>query len=150
MADSPEREGSEGSELRRRVAELGEEVAELRRLIEEHLGEPGPAPVGLSLPPGFKLSGNRFRKASALREELFDALVECGWNKSEVARRLGITRVSVWRRMKQLGLPLEPPVDEGKRVQAPGPQADASEEGEPIDEDFAEPGRSESFDASWD
>ncbi|MBN2312002.1 MAG: sigma 54-interacting transcriptional regulator [Candidatus Hydrogenedentes bacterium] len=49
------------------------------------------------------------RRRPATAEELLRLLAECDWNKAEVARRLGITRTSVWRRMKALGLPLEPP-----------------------------------------
>lgn len=41
------------------------------------------------------------------RDEMLALLNECGWNKAEVGRRLGITRTHVWRRMKQLGIPLE-------------------------------------------
>ena len=44
----------------------------------------------------------------ATREELVALLSACGWNKAEVARRLGITRTHVWRRMVQLGIPLRP------------------------------------------
>ena len=42
------------------------------------------------------------------REDLLALLQECRWNKAEVARRLGIARTSVWRRMKKLGIPMEP------------------------------------------
>ncbi|NIA13276.1 MAG: PAS domain S-box protein [Nitrospiraceae bacterium] len=41
------------------------------------------------------------------REELIALLDECAWNKAEAARRLGLTRTSVWRRMKKLGIPLD-------------------------------------------
>lgn len=55
--------------------------------------------------PAVRRPGRRQRTS---REELLHLLEECGWNKAEVARRLGITRTSVWRRMRKLGLPLQP------------------------------------------
>jgi transcriptional regulator of acetoin/glycerol metabolism len=36
-------------------------------------------------------------------------LKTCGWNKAEVARRLGLNRATVWRKMKQWGIPLDDP-----------------------------------------
>jgi len=30
----------------------------------------------------------------------------CGWNKAEAARRLGLNRATVWRKMKQWSIPL--------------------------------------------
>ncbi|HEO70681.1 MAG TPA: PAS domain-containing protein [Candidatus Hydrogenedentes bacterium] len=49
------------------------------------------------------------RSRSVHRERLLELLEACDWNKAEVARRLGIARTSVWRRMKKLKVPLEPP-----------------------------------------
>ncbi|MCL4217663.1 MAG: sigma 54-interacting transcriptional regulator [Candidatus Hydrogenedentes bacterium] len=46
-------------------------------------------------------------KRGASRDEILALLTECAWNKAEVARRLGITRTSVWRRMKALSIPLD-------------------------------------------
>jgi two-component system response regulator HydG len=43
------------------------------------------------------------------RERLLAALKTCGWNKAEVARRLGLNRATVWRKMKQWGIPLDDP-----------------------------------------
>ncbi|MBI5095287.1 MAG: sigma 54-interacting transcriptional regulator [Candidatus Hydrogenedentes bacterium] len=42
------------------------------------------------------------------KDELVTLLNESGWNKAEAARRLGITRTHLWRRMTQLGIPLNP------------------------------------------
>ena len=42
------------------------------------------------------------------REKVMNALVVSDWNRSEAARRLGIERTTVWRRMKQWGI--QPPV----------------------------------------
>ncbi|MFW5996837.1 MAG: sigma-54 interaction domain-containing protein [Lentisphaeria bacterium] len=37
-------------------------------------------------------------------EQLRKTLEECGWNRSEAARSLGVNRTTVWRKMKQWGL----------------------------------------------
>jgi two-component system, NtrC family, response regulator HydG len=42
------------------------------------------------------------------RDRLEALLRETGWNKAEVARRLGVDRTTVWRRMKIWGIPLQP------------------------------------------
>lgn len=141
MADSSERE----------LAQLRAEVAELRKLVEERLSETRQPPESVpTLPPGFKISGNRYRKASALRRELLETLLECGWNKSEVARRLGITRVSVWRRMKQLGLPLEPPVDEQEATEPRRIEAAPPGSAETPDVEAPTPPSPSTFDVSFD
>jgi PAS domain S-box-containing protein len=38
------------------------------------------------------------------KEEMIKILNDCGWNKAEVARRLGVERSTVWRRMKKWGI----------------------------------------------
>ncbi|MCK5806242.1 MAG: sigma 54-interacting transcriptional regulator [Lentisphaeria bacterium] len=38
------------------------------------------------------------------REEFLSVLRQCGWNQSEVARRLGIDRTTVWRKIKRWNL----------------------------------------------
>ncbi len=47
-------------------------------------------------------------RRAATKEDLLALLNDCKWNKAEVARRIGITRTQVWRRMIQLGIPLKP------------------------------------------
>jgi len=42
-------------------------------------------------------------------EHLIAVLKACRWNKSEAARKLGLERTTVWRKMKQWGIPLTPP-----------------------------------------
>jgi len=49
-------------------------------------------------------------RRTATKEEIVTLLKECNWNKAEVARRLGITRTQVWRRMVQLGIPMSPDI----------------------------------------
>jgi two-component system, NtrC family, response regulator HydG len=75
---------------------------EIRRVELHHTICPAddePAPSNQVAPPR--------RKGPATRQELLALLEGCDWNKAEVGRRLGITRTSVWRRMKKLGIPLE-------------------------------------------
>jgi two-component system response regulator HydG len=47
------------------------------------------------------------------REQLVATLQSCGWQKAEAARRLGVNRATIWRKMKQWGIPMEPPEPEG-------------------------------------
>ncbi len=44
-----------------------------------------------------------------VREKLFDILKECDWNKAEVARRVGMSRASIWKYMKKWDIPLKKP-----------------------------------------
>jgi len=44
-----------------------------------------------------------------VREKLFDLLKECDWNKAEVARRVGMSRASIWKYMKKWDIPLKKP-----------------------------------------
>jgi transcriptional regulator of acetoin/glycerol metabolism len=43
------------------------------------------------------------------REKLLELLDECGWNKAEVARRVGLSRTAIWKYMKKWDIPLQPP-----------------------------------------
>lgn len=146
------------SELRSEIDELKAlkgEVLTLRSLVE---GVPGASAIPTTtadLPPAFQLSSQRYQKAEGRRKELLDMLIECRWNKSEVARRMGITRVSVWRRMKQLGLPLEAPESDRARVVAPvektaASRADASKPSAPKTAPRPVRRRPQSIDLSWD
>ena len=38
------------------------------------------------------------------RERIIQALNETGWNRAEVARRLGLSRVTLWRKIRQYGI----------------------------------------------
>lgn len=40
------------------------------------------------------------------REQLIATLEICRWNKAEAARRLGVNRATIWRKMKQWSIPL--------------------------------------------
>jgi len=54
------------------------------------------------------------RAGAQTREQLVAALKTCGWNKAEAARRLGLNRATVWRKMKQWGIPLDDPESKGR------------------------------------
>jgi len=43
------------------------------------------------------------------REGLLDTLEACGWNKAEVARRVGLSRTAIWKYMRKWDIPLKPP-----------------------------------------
>jgi len=47
------------------------------------------------------------------REMLVTTLRACHWNKAEAARRLGLDRATIWRKMKQWNIPLKLSADAG-------------------------------------
>ncbi len=91
----------------------GEEIdlGHLPREIREP-ARPDFPPAAAGAAPG------RGRGRGAITAEgLTRLLAECGWNKAEAARRLGVSRTAVWQRMRQWKIPLQP---EGGRAPAPG------------------------------
>jgi len=48
------------------------------------------------------------KRGSISRTQLIEILTQCDWNKAEAARRLGLDRTSIWRRMRKLGIPMSP------------------------------------------
>lgn len=44
-----------------------------------------------------------------VRETLLVLLKECEWNKAEVARRVGLSRASIWKYMKKWNIPIKKP-----------------------------------------
>jgi PAS domain S-box-containing protein len=42
------------------------------------------------------------------KQVLLELLDQCQWNKAEVARRVGLSRTSIWQYMKKWGIPLRP------------------------------------------
>jgi len=42
------------------------------------------------------------------REKLIELLHDSGWNKAEVARRVKLSRASIWKYMKKWDIPLQP------------------------------------------
>ena len=56
----------------------------------------------------YKPSQNALLRRKKLdREKLLDLLKGCDWNKAEVARRLGLSRASIWKYMKKWDIPLK-------------------------------------------
>jgi PAS domain S-box-containing protein len=43
------------------------------------------------------------------RQELWQLLVDCDWNKAEAARHLGVSRTAIWKYMKKWNIPLQKP-----------------------------------------
>jgi transcriptional regulator with PAS, ATPase and Fis domain len=77
----------------------GAGILELAHLPEE-LRRPAPSPRG---PPGSAIAARRGSRAGALpAEEILAALERSGGNRAEAARRLGISRVTLWKRLKAL------------------------------------------------
>ena len=78
----------------------------------------------LDLPEEVRRSGHNYayfespsvlKKASWLKrklthETLFALLKECDWNKAEVARRVGLSRASIWKYMKKWNIPNKKPL----------------------------------------
>jgi len=53
-----------------------------------------------------KTAGKAFLHRKKLdQEKLLHLLKECDWNKAEVARRVGLSRASIWKYMKKWGIP---------------------------------------------
>jgi two-component system response regulator HydG len=46
--------------------------------------------------------------AAITRDQLVKMLESCHWKKAEAARRLGLDRTTIWRKMKQWRIPMEP------------------------------------------
>jgi len=57
---------------------------------------------GAAAAPGARTPGERTAGTDA--DRLRDALARCGGNRTEAAARLGVSRVTLWRRMKQLDI----------------------------------------------
>jgi DNA-binding NtrC family response regulator len=90
--------GSESEVLLHAVLHLGQQVRELRRLVEERL----PAPVAEE---SMALRAPSTSMADAERRAIETALFETGGNRREAARRLGIGERTLYRKIKAYGLP---------------------------------------------
>ena len=62
-------------------------------------------PVGEETPPYHQRPARPVH--SLTREKLIDLLKESHWNKAEVARRVGLSRASIWKYMKKWDIPLQ-------------------------------------------
>jgi two-component system, NtrC family, response regulator HydG len=52
------------------------------------------------------------RRRKPTKRQLVVWLEAMAWNKAEVARRTGLSRTSIWKYMKEYGIPLKPPEDD--------------------------------------
>jgi PAS domain S-box-containing protein len=57
---------------------------------------------GAAIPRGRGSFGEKAANLEA--DRIRESLVRSGWNRTEAAARLGVSRVTLWRRMKQLGI----------------------------------------------
>ncbi|WP_319584345.1 sigma 54-interacting transcriptional regulator [uncultured Pseudodesulfovibrio sp.] len=78
------------------------ELRHIRKDLVDHIRNviPEPAPVPIA-EPGFPLS---FMPRKPGRDDILAVLHECGGNKVQAARRLGIHRATLYRKLKALGL----------------------------------------------
>ena len=74
----------------------GEGAIEVEHLPEELRAASSAAPAGPE--------GGAVGAAGLDRDKVAAALAACGWNRAEAARRLGVSRVTLWKRLKQYGL----------------------------------------------
>jgi transcriptional regulator of acetoin/glycerol metabolism len=65
-------------------------------------------------PSHVQLASKTSRKLSTgdMRQELIQALQAAGGNKSEAARRLGISRVTLWKRIKKFDIQVDKQIRE--------------------------------------
>jgi transcriptional regulator with PAS, ATPase and Fis domain len=59
--------------------------------------------------PYTALKKSHVRSGSLTRETLLVLLNECDWNKAEVARKVGLSRASIWKYMKKYSIPNKKP-----------------------------------------
>ncbi|MBC7359737.1 MAG: sigma 54-interacting transcriptional regulator [Desulfacinum sp.] len=78
-------------------------------LVQELVGRLGASPPPEPAPreeTSSLRSAAEAQKLQAERRLIEKALSECRWNRSLAARKLGISRTTLWRKAKQLGIPL--------------------------------------------
>jgi len=55
-------------------------------------------------------SPHHFSNTRLSRDLLIEILGDCGWNKAEAGRRLGVSRTAIWKYMKKWDIPLKGPI----------------------------------------
>jgi two-component system response regulator HydG len=58
--------------------------------------------------PSFESFHQPRRRNHLSKSHLESLLLECDWNKAEVARRVGLSRTAIWKYMKKWDIPLKP------------------------------------------
>ncbi len=59
------------------------------------------------LPEDSRIPGKALPVSDADRERLLQALRETGGNQTRAARKLGVSRVTVWKKIRKYGIDLE-------------------------------------------
>jgi len=96
LTDHP-RFASDKEVLLHAVLHLGQEIRELKRLIEDRLPPPEDVEPAAFRPPSTSI-------ADAERRAIENALIETDGNRREAARRLGIGERTLYRKIKEYGL----------------------------------------------
>ena len=95
------------------VRELENAVEYAFIVCQENSITPQDLPEEVRNPPAGHPTGSAPASLPRLRgqmpgpTQLRQLLTDCGWNKAEAARRLGISRTAVWKWMRKSGIPLQ-------------------------------------------
>ena len=73
--------------------------------------DPVPAPVSVQADPAPVFPSGGGRMEALEKQAILSALAECGYNQTEAARRLGMGRTTLYRKMKKFGIPGRPVPD---------------------------------------
>ncbi|MCB9552981.1 MAG: helix-turn-helix domain-containing protein [Myxococcales bacterium] len=66
---------------------------------------PPPLPLGdQPMSPAVRKIRNRAEWEAHERQQILDALVRCGWNKTQAARELNVSRRNLYRKIERYGI----------------------------------------------
>jgi len=85
-------------------------VRELRNAVQFAVAMGGRTAVDVfDLPPEFRRAAAGSATGASARGRILEALEQARWNHSVAARKLGVSRTTLWRRMQKLGLDRDGP-----------------------------------------